>query len=133
MNLLDYEECHDKQESGSPCYLGDGAFYVKRIHTPEYTKQIEQIRNSLYGFTSKDVDQNLIIAHWLAEYGVTGWDDIFNPDDSELKFSRSNARKVFLNPGQFMSLNTLLITHAANYANYLLDAIEEDIEQVKKS
>lgn len=133
MNLNDYLEDPSKQEQGSPCYLGDGAFYVKRIHTPEYNKQIEEIKNALYGFTSKEMDQNLIIAHWLSNYGVTKWEGVNNPDDSELDFSRANARKVFLNPGQFMSLNALLITHASNYANYLMDEVEEDIKQVKKS
>ncbi len=133
MNLNEYLEDPYKQEQGSPCYLGDGAFYVKRIHTPEYIKQIEEIKNAIYGFTSKDMDQNLIVAHWLAEYGVTDWDGVNNPDDSELKFSRANARKVFLNPGQFMSLNSLLINHASSYANYLFDAVEEDVTQVKKS
>jgi len=134
MNLNQYEEDQVKQEKGSPCYLGDdGCFYVKRIHTPEYNKQIAEITRELYGFDSKNMDNNLIVAHWLCEYGVTGWNNILNPDETELEYSKSNARQVFLNPNMFLSLNLLLITHAGNYANYLHDEVIEDVEAVKKS
>lgn len=132
MQLLDFAENPDKQEQGSPLYLDDGFICVKRIHTVEYNKQRESIRNSIYGFSPNDIDENLITGHWLAEHGVTGWDGILD-GDKELKFSRENARAVFLNPNYKLSLNALLINHAANYANYLFDEVKEDIEAVKKS
>lgn len=134
MNLSDYKESASKQEKGSPCYIGEGGSYfdVKRIHTPEYYKQIEHIRVKLYGFAPKDVDNNLVLATWLVDYGVTGWSGI-EGDDGNLRYSKPNSRKVFLNPDYFLSLNALLIHHAGDYNNYLHDEIEEDIEQAKKN
>jgi len=132
MDLNDYKESLDKQEKGSPCYLGEGSFDVKRIHTPEYNKQVEEIKLELYGFSAKEMDDNLILAHWLCEYGVTGWSGVFDGEE-ELKYSQSNARKVFLNPEMFMSVNSLLVNHARDYANYLHDEVEKDIDAVKKN
>jgi hypothetical protein len=133
MNLSDYKESKAKQESGSPCYIGDGGSYfdVKRIHTPEYTKQIEDIKKQEYGFAPKEIDNNLILATWLCEYGVTGWEGVI--DGEEITYSKRNARKIFLNPDYFMSLNALLIQHASDYNNYLYDEVIEDIETIKKS
>lgn len=132
MNLECFAECEEKQEKGSPCYLDDGVFYVKRIHTIEYHKQREQIKNRLYGFSSREFDENLITAHWLTDHGVTGWEGIYQGDD-ELEFNQQNAAGVFLNPSYRISLNAMLINHAGNYANYLSDEIAEDIEAIKKS
>ncbi len=132
MNLELFAEDPKKQEGGSPFYIDDGFISVKRIHTAEYNKQRESIKNREYGFSSREVDENLITAMWLAEFGVTGWGGV-NDGDKELDFNRSNAGAVFLNPNYRLSLNALLINHAANYANYLFDEASEDIEQVKKS
>jgi len=132
MNLNDFAEDLSKHEKGSPLYIDDGVIYVKRIHTAEYNKQREAIKNREYGFASKDIDDNLITAYWLAEFGVTGWDGILD-GDKELEFNQANSRAVFLNPNYRLSLNALLINHAANYANYLFDEVNEDIEQVKKN
>ncbi len=133
MRLLDYKEDLVKHESGSPYYLGDGCFYVKRFGTVDSSKQIEEIKLELYGFSPKEIDNNLVLAHWLCEYGVTGWDDILNEDDEQLPYSKSNARRVFLNPAFFLGINSLLIDHACSYKNYLYDEVEEDIEAIKKN
>ena len=132
MDLNDYKEDQEKKESGSPCYYGEAYFNVKRSNTPEYQLQIEELRNNLYGFAPKDIDANLIVGHWLAEFGVTGWDGVFI-GDVKLDFSRQNARKVFLNPDYFLSLNLLLMQHAGDYSKYLYDEVNKDIKQVKKS
>ena len=133
MKLSSYQEDPIKQDKGSPCYLDEGSFDVRRIHTPSYVKELEEIKKQLYGFAPKEIDNNLVLAHWLCEYGVTGWDGVLNPDESELEYSKENARKVFLNPALFLSLNALLIHHASDYNNYLHDQIEEDIKAVKKN
>lgn len=133
MNLSNYKESKEKKESGSPCYVEDAHFDVKRINTAEYHKQIEEITKREYGFAPKEVDNNLILATWLCEHGVTGWDGVIGDDDQDLKYSKRTARKVFLNPDYFMSLNALLLHHAGNYNNYLYDEIVEDIENIKKN
>lgn len=134
MNLKDYEENIVKQEKGSPCYIDDGGSYfdVKRMHTPLYYKQIEDIKVRLYGFAPQEIDNGLILAHWLSDHGVTGWGGVFDGDD-ELTYTEDRARKVFLNPSYFLSLNALLVLHGGNYNNYLSDEVEKDIEQAKKS
>lgn len=133
MNLSEYREDVEKQESGTPYYIGDGAIYVKRVGTSQYNKDIEEIKRHIYGFDLKDLDIGLVLGHWLAEYGVTGWENILDENDVDLEFSRINTRKVFLNPSFFNSLNAQLVAHGSNYANYLFDEIVEDVEQIKKN
>lgn len=134
MKLSAYSEDLEKQEKGSPYYLGeDGCFFVKRAGTTQYNKEIEEIKRELYGFAPKDVNAGLIIGTWLAEKGITDWENILDENDKPLEFSRVNARKVFLNPSFFNSLNLALIQHANDYTNYLHDEIEEAIENIKKN
>ena len=133
MKLSNYKESQGKKESGSPCYIEEAHFDVKRINTPEYHKQIEDITKREYGFAPKDVDHNLVFATWLCEHGVTGWDGVIGDNNEELAYSKRTARKVFLNPDYFMSLNAVLFNHAGNYNNYLHDEVTEDIETIKKS
>lgn len=132
MNLSNYEEDSSKQEKGSPCHIEDGSFDVKRFNTVESNMQIEDIKKREYGFAPKEIDHNKVIAIWLTEHGVTGWDGVFD-DEKEIKYSKSTARQIFLNPAYFLSLNLLLLQHASDYSNYLHDAIEEDVEAIKKS
>ena len=134
MNLCDYKESVEKQEKGSPCYIGDGGSYfdVKRSNTAQFYSETEDIKRELYGFSSDKIDNLLILGTWLAEYGVTGWGGVSN-DDEDLRYSKVNARKIFLNPDYFLSLNPLLLQHAGDYNNYLHDEVNEDIEQAKKN
>lgn len=132
MLLSDYKEDLSKQESGSYCYLGDGHFLVKRFGTSQSTKELEEIKRELYGFSVKETDTNKVIATWLCEYGVTGWEGVLDEDENELKYSKQNARRIFLNPSYFNGLNSLLINHANMYTNYLYDEMTEDVDNVKK-
>ena len=132
MNISTFEESAEKQESGSPCYIEDGHFNVKRFNTTQSTIEIEAIKKREYGFAPKDIDNNKVFALWLCEYGVTGWDGI-GDDEKDLEYSKSTARQIFLNPAYFLSLNLLLLQHASDYSNYLNDEAEEDVEAVKKS
>ena len=134
MKLSLFKEDVIKQESGSPLYIDDGCFYVKRVGTAEYHKQIEELKKSEYGFVApKQIDDNLLLALWLSEFGVTGWDGVLDEEEYELEFSRRNARAVFTNPAFYLGLNSLLISHGSNYANYLFDEVSEDVEQIKKN
>lgn len=133
MKLSLYKEDVTKQESGSPLYIDDGCFYVKRVGTAEYHKQIEELKKSEYGFAPKEVNHNLIFALWLSEYGITGWEGVLDEEEYELEFSRRNARIVFNNPAFYLGLNALLMNHGSDYANYLFDEVTEDIEQIKKN
>lgn len=133
MKLSSFRENTDKQDSGSPCLIGDAYFDVRRANTPEYQMQIEDIRNKLYGFAPKNVDANEVIAHWLAEHGVTDWGGVLDEGDLPLEFNKQNCRSVFLNPEYHLSLNALLIQHAGNYQNYLYDEVNKDVEEIKKN
>tara|TARA_R110000803_G_scaffold95395_2_gene163358 strand:+ start:4013 stop:4411 length:399 start_codon:yes stop_codon:yes gene_type:complete len=132
MNISNYEEDLEKREKGSPLHIEDGSFDVKRFNTPESNIEIETIKKREYGFAPKDMDHNKIIAIWLSEHGVTGWDGVFD-DEKELKYSKQTARQIFLNPAYYLSLNALLLQHACDYSNYLHDEIEEDIAAIKKN
>lgn len=136
MILSQFQEDLEKQEKGSPCYINrdsEAYFNIKRSGTPAFNKEVQEIKSRLYDFAARDIDMNLIMAHWLAESGVTGWDGVLDEDGEVLEFSRFNARKVFLNPAFFSSLNLLLLHHAADYNNYLHDELEKDVEAIKKN
>lgn len=127
-----YEESVDKQEKGSPCYLSDDSFIlVRRFGTVQTTKELDDLKRRLFGFTDKH-DENLLLGHWLAEHGVTGWEGLGNGGE-ELEYSMRNALDIFTNPQYMLSLNQDLLRHATNYANYLHDKMCEDVEAVKKS
>ena len=128
-------EDSEKQGAGSPCYILEMTFYVKRIGTKEARQEIKEIREKLYGIFPKpdEVDENEIFAHWLAEYGVVNWEDVINDEtDEPIPFSRSFARKLFLNEEYWLSLNQALVAHAMNYENYLHEQVYKDIEELKK-
>jgi len=106
MSLDLYREDPDKQSSGSPCYISEMIFNVARIGTKKAQLQIAEI---------------------------TGWDNVKDDENGEdLEFSRSVARMLFLNKSYWLSLNQILISHAANYENYLNDQLYEDVEKAKK-
>ncbi len=136
MNINEYREDLKKQEKGSPCYFSDSEnssyIDVRRVGTPQYKKEIEYIKKSLYTF-NEEPNWDLVQANWLAEYGVTGWDGIYDESDSLLQYSKQAAKKIFLNPEYFKTLNELLIQHGASYQNYLHDKAVEDAEVIKKN
>ena len=127
-----YQEDKNKQEKGSPCYVGDDSFIlVRRFGTVQTTKELEQLKRRLFGFADKH-DEQLLLGHWLAEQGVTGWEGI-GSDGEEVEYSTRNALDIFTNPQYMLSLNQDLLRHATNYANYLHDEMCEDVENIKKS
>lgn len=131
-----FREDKDKQENGSPCYVGDMTLYIKRNGTPESKKQMADIRETLYGLhpNPKELDEWRIWAHWLAEHGVVDWEIMEETDEGEkpLEFSRRAARDVFLNDEYRHSLVPHLANFCLNYENYLFDQAQEDAEAVKK-
>lgn len=132
-----YREDLEKQKTGSPCYVGDMTFYLKRGGTPEAKRELAEIRERLYGLqpNPKEIDEWRIWAHWLAEYGLTDWDILEETDDGEqrpLDFTKASARDIFLNEEYRNSLVPILAHHCLNYENYLFDQANEDAETVKK-
>lgn len=128
-------EDRERQEQGSPCYILEMTFFVKRIGTNQAKQEIKEIREKLYGLFPKpdEIDENEIFAHWLAEYGVVGWEEVVNNEtDEPIEFNRSFARKLFLNEEYWLSLNQALIAHAMNYENFLHEQAYKDIEELKK-
>ena len=137
MNLLAFKEDLELQESGTRCCpTGDESSYflVRRLNTPSYRKEIEDIKRRIYGF-SDNINEQELLGYWLAEYGVTGWSGISKEDDSPLPYSKTEARKIFLNPAYqgSNSLNERLIRHGLDHTEYLFLDVKEDIEAAKKS
>lgn len=136
MRLRDFAEDQEKWASGAPIYIdashGTITFYVKRWGTPESEKARKDLVKALYGpmHNQSEVDANEIYAHWLAEYAVTGWENI---DEDNTKYSQRIARDVFLAPEHRLSLNQHLISQALNFENYLFDEAMEELENIKKS
>ena len=135
MSLDLYSEDLEKHVSGSPCYASNMIFYVARFGTKEAQQQIIEIKEKLYGIfpNPNELDDNEVIANWLAYYGVVSWEDVADDETGEtMKYTKAFARQLFLNKAYWTSLNQVLITHALNYENYLNDAAYEDTEQIKK-
>ena len=135
MILSHYREDSDKQKNGTPIYVGDATFYGRRFGTPESKKALNELRNALFGPLHKwtDSDDDLLLAHWLVEYGIVGWEEVKTEENVDLPYSKENARKVFSNPEYFLSLNTQLLRDLNNFENFLFDAAEEDVEALKKN
>lgn len=134
MKLSDYREDLKLQQSGAPISVGDAEFYIKRIGTPESQKFIKELKLSLWGPFAKhdEQDYNELLAHWLTEYGCTGWDNVCDESGKPLPYSVDTARKVFLNKEYWLSLNVILTNAANTFENYLHDQTEEDAEALKK-
>lgn len=164
MKLSMFRESSEKQLKGVPAYVGDAVFYLKRWGTPESDDFIKALRKKLFGPLHKDQtgDDRLLMAEWLIEYGVIGWDGVLQeaateddeyewyeffykfkerfgrqkidkPNVKELTYSKSAARNVFSNPEYYLSLNSILISAAMNFENYLYDDALEDLEAIKKN
>lgn len=134
MNLNEYREDLKLQEKGAPISVGDAIFYIRRIGTPAAQKFIKELKLSLFGPFANHAEQDAseLLAHWLTEYGCTGWDNVQGESGEDLPYSQQAARKVFTNPEYYLSLNAILTNAASMYENYLHDQAEEDAEALKK-
>ena len=134
MQLSEYRESIQLQEKGAPISVGDAIFYIKRIGTPAAQKFIKELKLSLWGPFANHAEQdaNELLAHWLTEYGCTGWEGVQDESGVDLPYSQQAARKVFTNPEYYLSLNAILTNAASMYENYLHDQAEEDAEALKK-
>ena len=134
MNLNEYREDLKLHEKGAPISVGDAIFYIRRIGTPAAQKFIKELKLSLFGPFANHAEQdaNELLAHWLTEYGCTGWEGVQDESGADLPYSQQSARKVFANPEYYLSLNAILTNAASMYENYLHEQAEEDAEALKK-
>lgn len=133
MDLNDFREDLAKHDRGAPIYIRDACFYVRRWGSASAQKALRDLRLGLFGplHQSQPGDDDRLMAEWLAEYGVAGWEGV-SIADGGLPYSKSAARKVFLNPEYFQSLNAQLYNEAAKFENYLHEQAEEDLAALKK-
>lgn len=132
-----FKECSEKLKNGAPIYPmpdnSDLFFNVLRIGTFEQQKQMEEVKKAVYGFNPpRHVDNNLLWAHWLGNYGVTGWGYLEDENGKQLKFSRETCRKIFLDESHRNFLVPTLINGASDAYAYLSDEAIEAIEELKK-
>lgn len=131
-----YREDEDKQQNGSPWYSGDTTILCRRSGTPEAKRVMKELRDQLFGPLHKWTaqDDSVLLAHFLVEYGVCGWENVRETEKGEpIPYSKNNARMIFLNPEYYLSMNVELFAFMSNFENYLFDAAEEDIEALKKN
>lgn len=126
-----------KIKNGAPIYPmpdnSDLFFNVLRIGTAEQQKQMSQITQEVYGFNPpRHIDNNLLWAHWLGNYGVTGWGYLEDDKGDELKFSRETCRGIFLDIEHRTFLVPALINGASDAYAYLHDEAIEAMEDLKK-
>lgn len=138
MNLSDYREDLEKHEKGTPIYIQDACFYLRRMGTDASNKALRKIKQTLYGISPdpKELNEMEIYAHWLVEFGLQDWSGVYDADDdNEIEYSERMKRKIFLNKEYWGSggLVHQLIAEALNFENFLHDEADEDAEAVKKS
>lgn len=139
--LEQFLERIEAQDKGTPISIGnerieDGGAYIKvrRIGTPQYEKEISELRATKMSMFSPQDDQDSLdlITSWLSEFGVTGWYGISDPlTGNALDFSRKHCRQIFKNP-QYIGLVNILVTEANRLENFLditLKDIEEDLKK----
>lgn len=132
-----FEEDLEKSLNGAPIYpFPDNAdlfFDVKRIGTFQQQNEMEDIRKRVYGFNPpRHIDNNLLWAHWLGEYGCTGWGYLEDDKGNALEFSRATCRGIFLDESHRNFLVPTLISGANDAYAYLTDEAIEAIEEAKK-
>lgn len=132
-----FKEDEEKIKNGAPIYpMPDNAdlfFNVLRVGTFEQQKQMADVQKAVYGFNPpRQVDNNLLWAHWLGNYGVTGWGYLEDESGNELKFTRETCRKIFLDESHRNFLVPTLISGANDAYAYLHDEAFEAIEELKK-
>ena len=134
MTLALFREDTNKQREGSPIHYEGMTFYLRRRGIKESTLIINKLERELYSpfYKKNEDDFNLLSAYWLAEYGVANWEGVYTENGDELPYSKENAQKVFLNSEFFLSLNPFLISCASNFENYLYDAIDDEVDALKK-
>lgn len=135
--LKDLEYFAETKDCATYCVGGESdlKIHIARFGNHESRKQLEDIKRKLYGFSyrDEDIDSDLVLAHWLAEYGVKGWDNAKDEKTNEtVAFTRQAARQVFLRKEIFLSLNRALIAFASSYESYVQTGLYEDLEQLKK-
>lgn len=134
MQLSDFREDEIKQRQGTPIYIGSATFYVRRWGTPEAIDKRKELMHALFGPLHKrtEMDDAELLAHWLADYGVVGWEGVKDENGELVEYSQDTARSVFLDEGMYLSLNEHLFIEASKFENYLFDQAVESAEEIKK-
>jgi len=134
VNLANLREDTEKQTKGTPIHIGDATWFGKRYGTPECNAKIKEITLALYGPFHKwsEESSNVVHAHLLAEYLIVGWEGVVFEDGEPVPYSKSNARRIFLDPEFHLSLNLMLINDLDKFENFLYDAAEEDLAEIIK-
>lgn len=136
MKLSNFREDLEKHEKGTPIYIQDACFWLRRFGTDASNKAVRKIKQSLYGINPdpKEVSEMEVYAHWLIEFGLVDWTGVYDEDNNKLECTARSTRQVFSNDEYWGSggLVHQLIAEALNYENFLHEEMEEDVEAVKK-
>jgi hypothetical protein len=129
-----YNERIEAQDSGAPIVLQydeddipKAYIKVKRIGTPAYNEEIEELRLIKYShFDPRTTKQETeILIEWLVSSGVTGWFGINDAETNEpLPFSRENCRRIFMSKS-YLGLVNEVLSGASIKEAYLESTIKE--------
>jgi hypothetical protein len=134
MRFSAFRESREKQLNGVAVPLGMATFYIRRWGTKDSELFLVKLRREMYGAFNDDPEYfPEIVANWLAEYGVVGWEGVMDEDtEKPLRYTAKLARQIFLDEAYWLELNAHLFNAAKNYENYLEDIAGEDSEAIKK-
>lgn len=135
MRFSAFKEDLQKQKKGAAIPIGLAVFYCKRWGTKESEEFLAKLRRELYGPFISNSDEYFpeLLAWWLAEYAITGWEGVFQEENEQLlKHSKDNARLIFLDRSYWLHLNMEIFKESQNYERYLEEIAKEDLEELKK-
>lgn len=130
----EYRESADLQSGGAWVHIGRYSFRVRRWGTPESMRERKKLSQRLFGPLHQytEEDDALLLAHWLAEFGVVEWEGVEDEKGNAVPFSKDAAREVFLDESLWLSLNNLIFVECCKFENYLARLVEEGLDELKK-
>lgn len=139
--LSQYFERIEAQDKGAPIPISYDEnqspvayIKVKRMFTPLYEKQIQELKALKYSAFSPqtDVDMTDLMTDWLCEYGITGWYGIKDPvTDLDIEFKPENVKRIFKSQA-YIGLVNHIVTEASNRESFLEVTIAELENQLGK-
>ena len=137
--LADYKESQKAREKGVRYTISSGAsFFIRRAGMAAWKQAMKEASEEIIGksysfdYIDPETDEK-ILCKAVADYLVSGWSNLKDPDGEEIIYSLSNAKNVFEADGLPYYSLALELVNAAHEADRFLDVlVREEVDYIKK-